>query len=202
MGVVSGISESYLYEKPPSFFCDIMRSFLAVKVHPNPSIEEFFNAMKNTNGDFKPVRLDQLHFTLKFFGEIDEAKVAELRGVVVEVLKGMEPLSFELFGCGAFPSENYIKVLWLGSKSGEKLVKLGEELQTAFTELGFKKNKFSPHLTLFRVKSKKNKKQIQDVLGSYKKTSFGTVEVTELLLMESELTPQGPIYTVVERFNI
>jgi len=179
-----------------------MRSFLAVNVHPSPSIEEFFNAMKNTNGDFKPVKLDQLHFTLKFFGEIDEEKVAELRGVVAEALKGMEPFSFELFGCGAFPSENYIKVLWLGSKNEEKFVNLGEELQTAFTELGFKKSKFSPHLTLFRVKSKKNKKQIQDVLRNYKETSFGTVEVTELQLMESVLTPQGPIYTVVERFVI
>lgn len=179
-----------------------MRSFLAVKVHPSPSIEEFYSTMKNTNGDLKPVRLDQLHFTLKFFGEIDEEKVDEIRGVVVEALKELEPLSFELFGCGAFPSENYIKVLWLGSKNEEKLVKLGEELQTAFNDLGFKKEKFSPHLTLFRVKSKKNKNKIQDVLSSYKETSFGIVEVTELLLMKSELTPQGPIYTVLERFGI
>jgi len=179
-----------------------MRSFLAIKVHPNAAIEDYFTRMKGTKGHFKPVRLDQLHLTLKFFGEVDEGKLEEIRDVIMKTTEEVEAFSFELFGCGAFPNENYLKVLWLGARSEEPLVELGNDLQKAFSGIGFKRDRFSPHLTLFRVKSPRNKKQIQDVMGEHKETSFGTVDVKELLLMKSELTPQGPIYTVIERFGL
>jgi len=173
-----------------------------VKIHSNPAIEGFFTAIQKTGGSFKPVKLHQLHITLKFFGEVGEEKLEEISGLVKERTTGHGPFSFGLAGCGAFPNENYLKVLWVGMEDAETLVSLGTGLQKSFEGLGFKRDRFSPHLTLFRVKSPKNKTDIQKVLGDHRETHFGRVEVSKLLLMESQLTPKGPIYSVVERFPL
>ncbi len=179
-----------------------MRAFLAIKISTNREIEEFYNVVQASRGSFKPVSLDQLHLTLKFFGEVDEEKAGEIKKLVRASSKDFEPFRFRLHGCGAFPNENYLKVLWIGMKDEETLVKLGTRLQVAFWDIGFSQDKFSPHLTLFRVKSPKNKEAIQKTMARYRDTNFGEVEVEEILLMKSQLTPQGPIHTVVERFSL
>jgi RNA 2',3'-cyclic 3'-phosphodiesterase len=179
-----------------------MRAFLAIKLHSSSDIKTFYEAMKQTNGNFKPVNLDQLHLTLKFFGDIDEAKQEEISSVVRERTRSLDPFSFRLAGCGAFPNENYLKVIWVGCLEAESLKDLGNTLQMDFAKLGFRKDNFSPHLTLFRVRSQKNKNAIQAVMAEHRETDFGEGKVGELLLISSKLTSSGPIYSVVERFPL
>ena len=179
-----------------------MRTFLAIKVNPNRAIQSFYNAVKKTKGDLKPVKLEQLHITLKFFGEIQKDMLEKITDVVRSSTTHVCSFSFDMAGCGAFPNMNYLRVIWLGLKNHERLLSLGNQLQESFEELGFKKEKFTPHLTIFRIKSAKNKKKILEVLEEYKNTSFGSVKVNQLLLMESTLTQKGPIYSVLQRFEL
>ncbi|MCL2687800.1 MAG: RNA 2',3'-cyclic phosphodiesterase [Methanobrevibacter sp.] len=199
------------------------RCFLAIDIEPNliNKIEEIQKEFKqtnnnnNNNNNVKYVEKENLHFTLKFFGNIDSNKIDEIKKAIKSVLANLNSkpdndsndldseneLSIE--GIGTFPNKNYMKVLWIGTKDNIFLTNLQKELDSEFINLGFKKEKnFKTHLTIGRIRNLKNKKEFKEKIEELEDIKIGKMDINKLSLKESELTPKGPIYSNIETFNL
>ena len=180
------------------------RAFIAAEVGPRDEFERFQRGLRKTGAPMKLVELKNLHITLKFLGDIEEAKVDDIVDAMAKATQDNGAFHIKFTGCGAFPSMNYIKVVWIGVDDGENLVDIAVDLDERLNKLGFKKekNKFSPHLTMARVKSAKGKDELVRYLNSQSDNEFGELHVGSIKLMKSELTPQGPIYECVEEIPL
>ena len=65
----------------------------------------------------KLVEKENLHITLKFLGEVEEGKVRQIAEILREI--EFEQFEFEILNVNAFPSANFVRVVWLDVKSGK-----------------------------------------------------------------------------------
>jgi 2'-5' RNA ligase len=96
-------------------------------------------------------------------------------------------------GVGAFPSSNYMRVIWVGTEAPE-VKGIYDQLSGELAKLGFKKEEFSPHITLARVKFLKDKQALVDFIDENGEVEIGDCIVDKVILKSSKLTPKGPIY--------
>ncbi|MFW6437332.1 MAG: RNA 2',3'-cyclic phosphodiesterase [Halococcoides sp.] len=148
----------------------------------------------------------QAHVTVKFLGDTDPDRVPELReGLAAAVAdSGVEPFCAEFGGLGAFPSTDYIRVVWLGVREGgEQLTRLHEAIEDRTTAMGFdpEEHDFTPHVTLARMNHAGGKDLVQKVLHEEDPT-VGTLAVADVRLTESVLTDDGPEYTTLASFEL
>ncbi|WP_435360050.1 RNA 2',3'-cyclic phosphodiesterase [Haloarchaeobius sp. DFWS5] len=148
----------------------------------------------------------QTHVTLKFLGEVSEAR---LPAVVEAIERGVEhadvdPFDAEFGGLGVFPSLNYINVVWLGVRDGtEEMVTLHEGIEAETTAIGFdaEGHDFTPHLTVARMEHSGGKEMVQECVTEGDPDA-GEMRVECVNLTKSTLTPDGPKYETVERFPL
>lgn len=181
-----------------------MRAFLGIPIPEElkPKIlkvQDMFSLF-----DIKFVEEENLHFNLKFFGEIEDEKVRKLKEILEDICRQFEPFEINISGVGAFPSKNYVRVIWLGVKEGyTKFLNLAETVESSLETLGFgKEEKFVPHLTLGRVRSGKNKNELLKLLRELENLEVGSMKIEEIKLFQSKLSPQGPIYEEVFKINL
>lgn len=176
------------------------RAFIAVEMGRHSELESFSRAVESTGAHLKMVNLKNLHVTLKFLGDVDEALVPEIRGAMESAVDGQSPFQLRLRGAGAFPNLGRISVVWAGLEDAGPLVDIAGKLDAGLSGLGFRKERrpFSPHVTVARVKSGKNRDAVADVIRGHEGAEFGTVDVDRIILKKSVLTPRGPIYSDVE----
>jgi 2'-5' RNA ligase len=179
-----------------------MRAFLGIPISDalKPKIVNIQDAFYNV--DIKFVEKENLHFNLKFFREIDEEKLEDFKKTIEYVCKQFEPFEIKISGVGAFPSKNYVRVIWLGVKDGyQTMISVAETIENALESMGFEKEeKFVPHLTLGRVRSGRNKNELLVLLKKLEDIEIGTMKIDKVVLFQSKLSPNGPTYEEV--FNI
>ncbi len=180
------------------------RAFIAVEVPVSNELEQFSSAVKDTKAPLKMVNLAKVHITLKFLGDIDESLVPDIEKVIKYAVSGIQPFTMNLKGTGAFPNLNRISVIWAGMENAEALGEIARKIDSGLKPLGLKpeKRKFSPHVTVARVKSSKNKDRLVDTINEFQNTEFGEVPVNKIILKKSVLTPQGPIYSDIVVIHI
>lgn len=184
---------------------DTIRSFLAIELDEElvPKILDVQKEFKKTNANVKYVPSENMHFTLKFFGNIDEDMVGDISAAVEKVIEDYSSFDLNIKNCGCFPNKNVIKVLWLGLDEGSPIKDLQKDLDKEFKRLGFKKERnFISHLTIGRVKSPKNKKEIKNTIEKLEDIEIGQMTVSRICLKKSTLTPQGPIYEDIKVFEL
>ena len=182
-----------------------IRSFLAIELDEElvPKILDVQKEFKKTNANIKYVPSQNMHFTLKFFGNIDLDMVEDISSAVEKVIKNYSSFELNIKKCGCFPNKNVIKVLWLGLEEGSPIKGLQKDLDKEFKKLGFKKEKnFISHLTIGRVKGPKNKKEIRETIEKLEDIEIGQMKVSKICLKKSTLTPQGPIYEDIKVFEL
>lgn len=183
-----------------------MRAFLAADIggELKDKIAEVQEQLKEADAPVKFVEPHNLHFTFKFFGEIDEEKTEKIIAAVKNKVQNYGPFEIFIKGVGVFPNLRYIRVLWLGVEDSEPFSKLQMDLDGDFVEQGFKKERsYVPHLTMGRVRGAKNKDALISKINELKEVKIGKMKIEKLLLMESVLKrDSGPIYTVVKEFEL
>ncbi len=182
-----------------------VRSFLAIELKEDlvPKILDVQKEFKKTNANIKYVPSKNMHFTLKFFGNIDEEMIEDISLSVEKVIMNYSSFDLSIKNCGCFPNKNMIKVLWLGLDEGSPIKSLQKDLDREFKKLGFKKEKnFISHLTIGRVKSPKNEKEIRKTIEKLENIEIGQMTVSRICLKKSTLTPQGPIYEDIKVFEL
>jgi len=163
-----------------------MRTFIAIEI---PFFKEIEKLQESIEGRAKLVEKENMHITLKFLGEIEEKMVDDVKKIV-EDCKG-ERFKISLQGIGFFPNERYIKVIWVGVEGYEPIVKMAKCIDEKLSKLGFEREKnYVPHLTVARAKGRIS---IRDY-DEFKNMKFGEIEVKEIKIKKSTLTPKGPIY--------
>ncbi|AXI25168.1 RNA 2',3'-cyclic phosphodiesterase [Methanofervidicoccus sp. A16] len=172
-----------------------MRCFLAIELS-DEIVEGLEDLKRNFKIDgIKLVEKENLHITVKFLGEIEEKTVEDIKSMDLS----LEPVESRIKGLGVFPSENYIRVIWVGASN---LVPLFEEVDKRLQDLNFKREReYVPHITIGRVKFLKDRKLLKERIEKYRDIDLGTLYVDSIVLMKSTLTRSGPIYEVLERWD-
>ena len=159
--------------------------------------------LKRTRADLKIVGRDNLHFTVKFFGEVPDDTVKE----VDRRLEGLALSSFDVQvrGVGAFPDLRRPRVVWAGiSRESEAAM---SEAAAAFIGAleGVGKpedHEFHPHVTLARVKSPLNGGALISFLQLNAARNLGETRITSLKLKSSQLSPIGPTYADIREYSL
>lgn len=148
---------------------------------------------------------ENAHATVKFLGESEhdlEALEAAIERAIADA--GVGPFEASLEGVGAFPSAEYIRVVWLGFRDGTKPIEtLHRRVEAETTDLGYdaERHAFTPHVTLARMDNAASKEGVQRFLRE-SNPEVGPVRTEALRLKESTLTPEGPEYRTVRRFEL
>lgn len=184
-----------------------MRTFLAIEIEPyiKNKIEESQEIIEDSeSSNIKFVEVENIHLTLKFFGEIDDTRIEQITDIVNQSIKDKETYTLKVVNIGAFPNIYNPRVIWTGIKDkNNTTVKLIEELDKKFNKIGFKKEKnYVPHITIGRVKSISDKEKLTQTLKKLNKKYHGKMEVKKIYLKSSKLTPNGPIYKNIKEFNL
>ncbi|MBU2561020.1 MAG: RNA 2',3'-cyclic phosphodiesterase [Nanoarchaeota archaeon] len=147
----------------------------------------------------KATKTKEFHLTLKFLGEVDEGKVPAL----VDALSEVQFTRFEasLSRVGAFPNANDPRVVWVGIEPHENIGAVQQQVDACTQKLGFEPDKrFHPHLTLARIKFVDNRKELKGCIESIN-VPEASFTLDSFKLIKSTLTPQGPVYEVLESFS-
>ena len=144
---------------------------------------------------------DQLHLTVKFLGDTSLLQAAKICRVMQRIAETYEPIDLEIRGVGAFPRLERPRTLWIGVRNGaDWLEDLHADLDDELADLRFQPDaRFTPHITVARVRSGRNIPQLLPLIESESATEFGNVGASEIALVSSRLEPEGPVYEVVGR---
>jgi len=151
------------------------------------------------------VNPENIHLTLKFLGEVEEARLPAVRVTVQEALQGEEGVWAMVAGLGAFPPSGPPRVIWAGIRAGgEDLARLQARIEAALERIGFPREsrRFTPHLTLGRMRSSRGSPALLELISSHRGVELGILEAESVELMESRLHPSGAIYTVLESYPL
>lgn len=183
-----------------------MRAFVAIEI-PDPQVMGRLVALEKeleaTRADLKVVERENLHFTVKFLGEITEAQGAEADRRL-RALKLPQAI-ITAKGVGAFPSPSRPRVVWVGVAEGDsqKMEAVAGPMIQALEGIGEQDDRpFQAHLTVARVRSGANRQNLERLLQEGRDRVFGPVEIKEFKLKSSVLTPRGPIYTDVGVYSL
>ena len=137
------------------------------------------------------------HLTLKFLGDVRPEAIHDVGEVLQRVTATHPPFSIAFGGIGAFPNLARPRVVWMGIKQGASPVsRLAKAVNFELTHLGFPRdNRFHPHLTLARLRTATNLEPLKHILRKYDTIVGGSMRVNEIALMQSQLHPNGAIYT-------
>jgi len=159
--------------------------------------------LKRTRADLNVVGRDNLHFTVKFLGEVSEDTVKE----VDRRLRGLALSSFDVLvrGIGAFPDPRRPRVVWAGvaRESEQAINSAASAFIGALDGVGKPEDhEFHPHITLARVRSPINSGALTSLLESNARRDLGGTRITSLKLKSSVLSPAGPTYTDVKEYAL
>jgi RNA 2',3'-cyclic 3'-phosphodiesterase len=151
----------------------------------------------------KWVRVDHMHLTLEFLGEVEDHKVPALVEAIGERIE-RPPFKVILGGIGMFPAFGAPRVLWLGLRAGvHETLELQRAVVGRLHEAGMttEAREFHPHLTLARWRSSRPGDR-RGILSQDRAAEVTSVAVTHVTLYRSQLSPQGPSYTALARARL
>ena len=144
---------------------------------------------------------DQLHLTLRFIGEVDKIQFEEIAQALTEVQ--LDPFDLALEGVGTFPPRGTPTVLWVGLEKSEPLGQLRRRVESALQQAGVQPEgrKFSPHITLARLKNAPMNR-LGEFLTGHALFKLAPFDVEEFHLFSSQLTSKGAIHTLEATYSL
>ena len=186
----------------------MIRSFIAFELMDRETIDNivsFGSRLKQNQQKIKLVSPENLHVTLKFFGNITETLAPKIYKIISEEINEKliygKRLEYSLKGAGQFNRYSVIWIKIIGDIEFLQHVKSTTE-DLLFNELGIdrdKRKEFKPHLTIARLKKErinyKNFETFKKIINENKQFTFGSFSIAKIKLKKSQLTPKGPIYS-------
>lgn len=185
----------------------MLRTFLAIElpVTVRNRIGEVQKDLKSLNADVRWVNPENIHLTLKFFGNIEKGTVGPIIESIDEPARATPPFFIKVHGVGAFPSSKNPRVIWMGLREGkEVLISFQRWLEKEIEKIGFRPEDrpFHPHLTLGRTRGSLGREGLVERLERLKEEVFGDFHVEKVILFKSDLRPTGPIYTPLKEVRL
>lgn len=177
------------------------RLFAAIKIHPTAEYLRIYNEITASlrHERIKWVEPENMHLTLKFFGETDEKQIPAIQHVLENAIEKSKPFTLNLANTGIFGSHYDPKVIWFGIEKQPELEFLAKNIFTGLETIGWQADRqnFVPHLTIGRIKELKDKPLFQKIISKYNTVKIQEEKVTEVTLYESILRHEGPLYVKV-----
>jgi 2'-5' RNA ligase len=185
-----------------------MRLFIALDIPGKirAHLREYVERGRILAPEARWARPEGQHVTLKFIGEVSDAKVQEIKAALTSVKAAPFAVKFE--GVGFFPSPKSPRVFWIGVEGGPALSQLAGMIDHATEKLGIPKEEraYSPHLTLARSGSTPGGhhqlKPLASWLESEAPPGFGTMTAREFFLFQSRPQRGGAKYMKLQRFGL
>jgi RNA 2',3'-cyclic 3'-phosphodiesterase len=188
-----------------------LRTFIAVEMSPSviSRAGDLIDKLRIAAAEINWVRLQQMHLTLKFLGDVPDIETPDICRVVNEVAADFEPFEITCRGVGAFPNARDPRTLWIGIEDGLDELK---QLQAAIDEglkakLGYHKEPrgFHPHLTIGRVKREPpgSRGELTQLLEKYVHFDADLAVIDEVVTFASFLSrSQGPTHDALGRAEL
>ena len=159
--------------------------------------------LKKSGSDAKWVEKENIHLTLKFFGNVNLEKIKNLTHALSEAFSRRPVFDVSLNKIGCFPSLSQPRVVWAGLKDNKSQLKeIAQLLEESFLKIGFEKEsrEFQAHITLGRLRSFLNKLSLIERIDSLNKNLIEqNFSLNNITLFESQLTPHGPLYSTLHQ---
>jgi len=180
---------------------ELIRSFIAFDIEDENivrNISKVQSMLLETGADLKIVKPENIHITVRFLGNVSPGMIDRISSEMEKV--SFSPFDVEVKGLGAFPNLRRINVVWAGiGRGADELRSIYYQLEPRLQRLGFRPDNksFSPHLTIARVRSGRNKGELAKLIMDLEEYRFGVFRAKCLRLKKSVLTPKGPIYSTL-----
>lgn len=182
----------------------VVRTFVAVEINKGvrDRATKLIAALAHTTADVTWVESQNLHFTLKFLGNVHEREIPEVCDAVADAVAGLNPFELEVCGAGAFPNAARPRTIWLGTAEGTEAMRvLHGRVEAALAELGYREEhrRFTPHLTIGRVRGTGPEiAELGAMLEPHRELLVGRITVGHVTTFASTLTREGPQYDVLD----
>ncbi len=174
------------------------RTFIAIDIPICRETKEIIQTFSNRLeiNKIKWLKEDNLHLTLKFLGDTDETLIESIGAKLMELANQSASFSLTVKNTGIFKSMANPTIIWIGIEESEPLSRLKSLIDTELIEFGYptEQRKFTPHLTIGRIKSLKDKKTLQQLIQEFQHKVFLHFQVAEIIFYESILSYNGPQY--------
>lgn len=184
-----------------------IRAFLAVQTSPAVQAGAgglIDNLAQRTDG-VKWVAPEDLHITLKFFGDIPVEETHAISRAVSQAVEQFKSFEILVAGAGAFPDIGRPRTVWLGVTEGrEQFISLASAIDERLADAGYppERRQFHPHVTIGRVRGRQSDGTLADLLAELEQAYIGPSYVEELVLFSSTLERAGPIYSRVATIEL
>lgn len=142
----------------------------------------------------------QLHLTLRFIGEVDRHQAND----IAAALESLHHPRFELHlaGAGAFDRRGHVNALWAGVAPHQPVHTLHKKVDQAVARAGVAADHraYLPHITLARFG--RDAGALDGFMDRHGGLSSAAFAVDDFCLYESQLTRDGSVYTIVERYPL
>ncbi len=190
----------------------VLRTFIAIEL--DDEVRRQVRALQDRMqavappGSVRWVAVANMHVTLKFLGDTRSEQLHRIVDALEQVGRTQEPFRMTVAGRGCFPNFRRPNVVWAGLQDrGERLTRLADAIARAVAPLGWppESRDLRPHLTLARVNQGVDARQRAELgraIEALEVGTLGTVEVTRVHFIHSDLRAQGPLYTVLARIPL
>ncbi|OHB65351.1 MAG: 2'-5' RNA ligase [Planctomycetes bacterium RBG_13_60_9] len=187
-----------------------MRCFIAIEIPDDIRAElgdlqkELAGRVDVHRGDVKWTEPEGMHLTLKFLGEVPDNQIADVCNIVKEVADRHAAFDFAVKEVGTFGGRS-ARVLWVGAGlECPELLALQQDMEEQLDEAGWPKEgrQFSGHLTLCRIRNAKAGEKLAKLAEQYKEYDLATIRADSVCVYESQLRPQGPMYTRLGSYRL
>lgn len=179
-----------------------IRSFIAFDIDDEKILSRFASVQEKlalSGADLKLVKTQNIHITMQFLGDIFPNMAEKISDRMEELV--FSPFNVEIRRVGAFPSIKRPRIIWAGIQEGSReLEDIYNQMEVNLFSLGFGKSsrRFSPHITIVRVRTGRNRGELTRCLQEVADFEFGVIKADCLKLEKSVLTPNGPIYSTLK----
>jgi 2'-5' RNA ligase len=173
-----------------------MRLFTAIK--PNNKILNKLTWLQQGFDDCHWSRRINIHLTLEFIGETDKHTAVKLQQQLASI--EYNPIQIHLRRCGVFPDTRRARVIWAGIKTTAELLRLQSDITSAIKKAGIElpHRPYTPHITIGRIHRRFSRRNLEKWLITNRHFEAAPFIADTFHLIQSELTPSGPIYTTLQ----
>ena len=184
------------------------RSFLAIDLpeKDKDKVNKLINKLRDEiSGDIKWVRKFNLHITLKFIRQFRFQDIRHFKDCLEASIRLIGNFEIRFNSLGVFPNFSKPRVIWFGLNYPEELSRIFQISENCCENLGYPRDerRFSPHLTLGRIKGKITNSQIKRIgqsISFFDPSIFSSFPVQSINFYQSDLTSRGPVYSRL--FNV
>ena len=178
---------------------ETVRTFICIEIPETIKgrIDSLQHELRRLGAQVSWTRPSNIHLTIKFLGDVPATRIEDVKGAVERATAGRTAFEIEVGGTGCFPAPRNPRVLWVGLTSIPiPLRELHSAIESELAREGFprEEKRFSPHLTIGRVRNPQNAGRLAEELirRGIESESF---RAGEIIVMRSDLNPSGSIYT-------